>query len=165
MLVHALEIAAKQVPTPSHVTIFTDAQTGIRRMSTDEPGPGQQYVLEARQHIDILQSALPDITIEIRWYPVHEGVEGNEQADKWAKLTADEPDTLGVKWPDMAYPRYLANIRWEISEKKWMEARQWAEGETSKQKYKMPKSQKPDSTVAGSAKRLTSRFYQLKTGY
>jgi hypothetical protein len=29
----------------------------------------------------------------------------------------------------------------------------------------MPDSQKPDSTVANSAKRLASRFYQLKTGH
>jgi len=28
----------------------------------------------------------------------------------------------------------------------------------------MPKSQRPDGTVAGSSKRLASRFYQLKTG-
>ena len=29
----------------------------------------------------------------------------------------------------------------------------------------MPKSQRPDGTVAGSTKRLTSQFYQLKTGH
>ena len=36
---------------------------------------------------------------------------------------------------------------------------------TSKTKYKMPKSQRPDDTVAGSTKRLASRFYQLKMGH
>jgi hypothetical protein len=108
---------------------------------------------------------VPDITIEIRWCPAHEGVEGNEQADKWAKLAADEPDTPGVEWPEEARPRSLANIRREISEKKWAEARQWAGGRTSKKKYKMPKSQKPNGTVAGSTKRLAARFYQLKTGH
>jgi len=65
----------------------------------------------------------------------------------------------------MPLPRSLANIIWQISEKKWAEAQQWAGGRTSKKKYKMPKSQKPDGTVAGSAKRLASRFYQLKTGH
>ena len=62
-------------------------------------------------------------------------------------------------------PRSLANLKWEISEKKWEEARQWAGGRTSRRKYRMPKSQKPDGTVAGSTKRLASRFYQLKTGH
>ena len=38
-------------------------------------------------------------------------------------------------------------------------------GRTSKAKYRMPKSQRPDGAVAGSAKRLASRYYQLKTGH
>jgi len=48
---------------------------------------------------------------------------------------------------------------------KWAEARQWAGGQTSKKKYRMPSRQKPDSAVAGSSRRLTSRFYQTKTGH
>jgi hypothetical protein len=65
----------------------------------------------------------------------------------------------------MPLPRSLANIKREIAEKKWVEARKWAGGRTSKKKYKMPESQRPDSTVAGSTKRLASRFYQLKMGH
>ena len=45
------------------------------------------------------------------------------------------------------------------------EARKWAGGRTSKKKYTMPESQRPDGTVAGSTKRLAWRFYQLKTGH
>jgi len=62
-------------------------------------------------------------------------------------------------------PRSLANLKREISGKKWSEARQWAGGRTSTSKYRMLKSQKPDVAVAGSTKRLASRFYQTKTGY
>ena len=47
----------------------------------------------------------------------------------------------------------------------WAEVRQWAGGQTSKTKYRMPKSQKPDGAVADSTKRLASRYYQLKTGH
>jgi len=65
----------------------------------------------------------------------------------------------------MPLPRSLANIKREISEKKWAEARQWAGGRASKTKYRIPKSQKPDGVVAGSTKRLASRFYQIKTGH
>jgi len=60
-------------------------------------------------------------------------------------------------------PRSLANLKWEISEKKWVEVRQWAGGRTSKKKYKMPESQRPDGTVAGGIKRIASWFYQTKT--
>ena len=149
-IARALETAAKRVPAPTHVALFTDAQAAIRKMSTDEPGPGQKYALEARQHIAALRATVPGISIEVRWCPAHEGVEGNEQADRWAKLAADEPDTPGVEWPDEARPRSLANIKREISEKKWAEARQWAGSRTSKKKYSMPMSQKPDGTMVGS---------------
>jgi len=97
-----------------------------------------------------------------------------EKADEWAKIAAEEPDIHGVKWLNfsdrtevraMRLPRSLANLKREISEEKWVEARQWAGRRTSKKKYRMPKSQRPDSTVAGSTRRLALRFYQIKTGH
>jgi len=57
----------------------------------------------------------------------------------------------------MPLPRSLAHLKREISEK-WAEARQWAGGRASGS-YRMPSRQKPDGTVAGSSKRLASRFY------
>jgi len=86
---------------------------------------------------------------------------GNEKADEWAKLAAEKPDARGVD----PLQRSLAHLKWEISEKKWAEARQWAGSRISKAKYKMPAKQKPDGVVAGSAKRHASKFYQLKTGH
>jgi hypothetical protein len=50
------------------------------------------------------------------------------------------------------------------SDKQWVEARQRAEGRVNGKKYKLPSKQWPDGTVAGSTKRLASRFYQLKKG-
>jgi len=60
--------------------------------------------------------------------------------------------------------RSLGNFKREISEK-WAEARQWAGDRTSKTKYRMPKSLRPDGAVAGSTKSLAARYYQLKTGH
>ena len=175
-LARALESASQRSPTPERVTIFSDAQAAIRRMASDEPGPGQQYAIQARKHLAALRRSRPGITIEIWWCPAHKGVAGNEKADEWAKIAAEEPDTRGMEWLSYDYggrtegramplPRSLANLKREISEKKWAEARQWVGGRTSKTKYRMPKSQKPDGAVAGSTKRLASRFYQIKTGH
>jgi len=50
----------------------------------------------------------------------------------------------------MPLPRSLANLKRKISEEKWVEAWRWAGGRTSKTKYRMPKSQRPDGTVAAS---------------
>jgi len=86
--------------TPERVTIFTDAQAAIRRMASDEPGPGQQYTLQlpARKHIAALRRARPGITTEIRLCPTHKGIAGSEKADELAKNTAEEPDTRGLEW-------------------------------------------------------------------
>jgi len=109
-LARALGTAAKANPTPECITIFTDAQAAIRRMNTDDPGPGQKYALESRQHIAELRGRRPSITIEIRWCPAHEGVEGNELVDRWAKLAADEPDTPGVEWLEGVQPLPLPTL-------------------------------------------------------
>jgi len=121
-LTRALGLARRRDPTPARVTVFTDAQAAIKKMISDEPGPGQKYALEAREHIAALRSAASDIVIEVRWCPAHEGVEGNEKADEWAKLAAEELDARGVEgleWftysdrPEersMPLPRSLASI-------------------------------------------------------
>jgi len=139
-----------------------------------EPGLSQQYAIQARKHIATLRRARLGIIIDIRWYPAHKGVAGNEKADEWARIAAKKPGAQGLKWRSyldrveagaMSLPRSLAHLKREISEKKWVKARQWAGSRASKKKYRMPKSQKPDGMVAGSSKRLASRFYQLKTGH
>jgi ribonuclease HI len=66
-------------------------------MASDEPRPGQKYTLEARKYIAALRRMMPGIVIQVRWCPVYEGVEGNEKADEWVKLVAEEPDARGVE--------------------------------------------------------------------
>jgi hypothetical protein len=71
----------------------------------------------------------------------------NVKADERARLAAEEPDAHGVQWlghtdkygrRPMPPPRSLANIGQEISEKKWTEARHWAERRITAKKYRMP---------------------------
>jgi hypothetical protein len=149
-------------------------------MASDDPGPGQKYAIEARRHIAALRAKEPNVKIEIRWCPSHQGIEGNEVADKWAKHAADEPDAHGVEWfatrnPDgtvtqrhFPLPRSLANVKRESSEKKWQDAKRWTRkmlGRTGNRKYRPSDRQKPDPAVAKANKRLASRFYQFKTGH
>jgi ribonuclease HI len=173
-IARALEVAARRQIPPAKVTIFTDAQAAIRRMVSEEPGPGQKYGIQARKWIKVLRKARPEIEVEIRWCPAHEGIAGNEMADEWAKLAAEEPDAHGVEWLShsdrygrrpMPPPRSLANLKRGSSEKKWAEARQWAEGRITARKYRLPTDQRVERVVAGSPKKLAARFYQLKTGH
>jgi len=128
---------------PKRVTIFTDAQAAIRRMASEEPGPGQKYAILARRHITKLRIARLGITIEIRWCPTHKGVPGNKKADEWEKIAAEKPEAGGVEWLQggarpVPLPRSLAHIKREISTKKWNEASQWAGKRISAKKYRMP---------------------------
>ena len=66
--------------------------------------------------------------------------------------------------PNHPPPTISSHLMREISVKRWTEAQRWAGAGTSKTKYRMPKSQRPEGVVAGSTKSLASRYYQLKTG-
>jgi len=94
-LARALELAARRRTTPEAVTISTDAQATMGTLAAEEPGPGQKYAVLARKWIAVPRAVRPKMRIEIRWCPVHEGVEGNEKADEWAVQAAGEPDTRG----------------------------------------------------------------------
>jgi len=96
-------------------------------MASEEPGPGQMYALQVREHIAVLRRARPDITIKICWRPAHKGVPENEKADEWAKLAAQEPDAEVVEllgysdWTEaraMPLPRAQEHLKRVILEKK-----------------------------------------------
>jgi len=128
-IARALQEAASMSHTVGTVTIFTDAQAAILRVTSDKPGPGRKHALQARSHIAALRAKEPNARIEIRWCPSHQGIESNEIADERAKLAADEPDAHGVEWfsvtnPDgsiterkLPLPRSLANVKRDLS--KW----------------------------------------------
>jgi len=134
-LARALQVAAAKNHRLGMVTVLTNCQAAIGRMASDEPGPGQKYALEVRQHIATLRAKDPNARIEIRWYPSHQGIEGNEKADEWAKLAADEPDDHGVerfstKTPDgsttkrlFPLPRSFANVGRGFSEMRRQDAK------------------------------------------
>jgi hypothetical protein len=150
-LARALEVAARRQTTPERVTVFTDAHAAIRRMAFEGPGPGKTYAIQARRHTATLRRARLGVIIEFWWCPVHKGVPGNEKADEWAKLAAEEPDAHGVQCLQggarpIHLPRSLALLKWEISENKWAEARRCDGGRVATKKYKMPRGQRPDKT-------------------
>lgn len=66
-------------------TIFSDAQAAIAWVQHDRCGLALARAVIAMT--DDLYSR--DNTLRIRWAPSHEGVEGNEQADRAAKSAAE----------------------------------------------------------------------------
>ena len=47
------------------MTLSTDAQAAIKRMASEDPGPGQMYAIQAREHFAALRRAGPGIIIGI----------------------------------------------------------------------------------------------------
>ena len=80
-------------------TIFPDSEAAISRMATDRTGPGQSFAHAAHETCRQLQSRGNCLTS--RRTPTHEGIEGSEVADVWAKAAA-ENDSNAV---DRAYLR------------------------------------------------------------
>ena len=92
----ALETASRRQTTPERVAIFTDAQAAIRRMALggawprpDVRAPGEKAHRSAGES---------QAGHHHRDRSAHKGIPGNEKADEWAKLAAEEPDARGVEW-------------------------------------------------------------------
>jgi len=132
-LARDLETDARRQTTPERVTIFTDAQAAVKRMASEEPNPDRcRYATQAKGHIATLRRARPDITIELRWCPAHQGAPANETAGEWAKLVAEKSDARGVEWKQytdrcgrrpMPLPSSLSHLERDVSVKRWLEAK------------------------------------------
>jgi hypothetical protein len=156
------------------VTIFTDAQAAIRRMTSDGPGPSQVHTLDARKRIATLHQRESAVTIELRWHPVQKGVPGKEKADGWAKLVADGPDAHGVESIGYGDP-YGEDASRPGPSPTWGARSPRPSG----RRQRCGRTSKPPTGSTGTAgrrdrrvssrpnanKRLASRFYLLKTGH
>ena len=76
--------------------------------------------------------------------------------------TTDPDGTVGER--EFPLPQSLSNVKRGFSEKKWTLGQKQT-CQDRKQQHRPCEKQKPDPTVARANKRLTSSFYQLKTGH
>jgi ribonuclease HI len=65
------------------ITIFTDNQAAVRSLVRPEGRSGAYIVKQITHKIRLLQNK--GISVTVRWIPAHEGIDGNEAADKAAK--------------------------------------------------------------------------------
>ncbi|KAI5853747.1 hypothetical protein BZA05DRAFT_394570 [Tricharina praecox] len=170
-IARAITVAGAWRPQVERIVVYTDSQAAVKRMSHDNPGPGQKW---ARQAVESRRKLGRETIVEVRWCPSHKGIPGNEKADEWAKHATERPGSRDIEWPRKTTyggsrkgpePRSLASLKMEATEKKWADSLEWARGKVKGKKYSVPKTQSWDMTVADSGKRVAARYYQLKTGH
>jgi hypothetical protein len=132
------------------------------------------YAVRARKHIPTLRRARSGIIIEIRWCPVHKGVSGNERRPT-RRPSLQRTSQTHTEWNGYGTPIGPKHDR----------CRSPDPSRTSSERSRRRRGLKPAAGLeAGSpprntncrvsrgrtrewlaAKRLASRFYQLKTGH
>ena len=89
-ILRAIRLLNKRNETGKDYMVFSDAQAAIARVQHDRCGPAQVLARAVISLTDDLYDR--GGTLAIRWTPFHEGVEGNEQANRAAKRVAEGED-------------------------------------------------------------------------
>lgn len=117
-------------------TILSDSTAAIKRIRSDETGPGQRFAIAIMEVCDRLASRGNGLTV--RWVPSHLGAEGNEVADEWAKMAAEGPrDTVSRRYLGKTSFAHMAR---RVSEARSAGVQKWIEDHVDRRRrYKPPK--------------------------
>jgi len=147
----------------TRVAVVTDSLATIKRIHSDEPGPGQVLALRMMNWTDAL--ARKNIQVEYWCVPAHRGIEGNEEADQQATKAAykhcgshTETQNLLLFLDSVSFShvsRRLTEVKWEESKKEIKEL-----GKKSKHSYRYDLVKRGGNrAVMGAKKTIAARFY------
>ena len=158
----ALEILNERSEEGKNYTVFSDAQTTISRVLHDQTGPGQALAVRAIRAGSTIRGR--GNTVTLRWTPSHEGVEGNERADKTARRAAEEKG--GRASPQYLREASLSHLTRVTTEARTEATAEWIRTRVGqRQRYHPPKGGRMRKDLNGTRKELAGRFYQLLSGH
>ncbi|KAG2357057.1 hypothetical protein BDR07DRAFT_1206520, partial [Suillus spraguei] len=102
----AAKLIANEWNLTSPLSILVDNQAAILSSESFYTNPGSYLVAKFQKIIRKIKHANPNFKLMLRWVPGHEGVHGNEEADKAAKVAAEGRNRNS---PHELLPKYLRN--------------------------------------------------------
>ena len=112
----AVNLFEEKINEHNDTYIFIDNQSAIQAVESPKRQLGQYIIKEILDAIDRIHKVKPTCTIHIEWVPGHMNIEGNEQADQAAKVTAmsnTNPPTIKMKSAQNRSIQSMTNTQWE----------------------------------------------------
>lgn len=152
--------------------VGTDNQAGMLALRDPGPGTGRYLIDEVLKGIQRIRSTGSNVDIGIFWTPGHQGIPGNERADKEAKKAAEgnETGTAGLRFLGKPLPKSRAAIlmrhkrEWRNStEQKLSQSPRFMRTKAVDPNW--PNAAKILTTLADLPRKHASLLVQLRTGH
>ena len=117
----ALQVLDERAERDRSYTIFSDSQAALSRVQHDRTGPGQTLAIDAITTARGITSRGNDICL--RWTPSHEGIDGNERADRTARRAAEEREETAER--DYLGEASLSHLRRVTTENRANATAEW----------------------------------------
>ena len=156
-------IPRNKITTTTTTTLTrSDSQAALSRVQHDRTGPGQTLAVKAITTVREITGR--GNTLTLRWTPSHEGVSGNERADREAKAAAEgERDTADHDYLRQASLSHLTRV---TTETRTNATSEWIRSHSGRhRRYRPPRGGKMRKDLNRAPKELAGRFYQLLSGH
>jgi ribonuclease HI len=154
---------ASRIAKPGWIyKVYSDNQAGLYRLKTPSDNPGQACQIRAIQAAKLVYEK--GANISLNWVPGHEDVQGNEKADRLAKMATNIPSTSNeTSWALLGMKiKGLRLQEWTRLVYKYVQKQ--ANPESYSRKYKTKLGSKL-LVPQGTKRHLASTLYQLKFGH
>ena len=117
-LLLGLELIRKE-KNVTKALIAIDSQATVRAISSNKPGPGHHVLDQIHKGVEKMIADKPRLQIQAIWIPAHQGIRGNELADKYVKEAAKGESTQPpIKALRGTLPKSKSAIK-ETMQKQW----------------------------------------------
>ena len=143
-------------------TVFPDSQAAISRVQHDRTGPGQMLAIRAIATAEAIADR--GNTLTLRWTPSHEGIAGNERADRVARRAAVRREGKA----DHSYLKEasLSHLARVTTEARANASAEWIQTHCGRRRrYRPPRGGKMRKDLSKAPKELAGRFYQMLSGH